>query len=87
MSKQNFIDEFLNEFFNMIPGDLRRTRADMEKNLKAALNATLKRMDLVTREEFEVQSALLARTRALVEELENKVKELEREQSQSKQEQ
>ena len=81
MGKQNFVDEFLHEFSNLLPEDLRRTRADMEKNVKAALNAALKHMDLVTREEFDVQTALLTRTRALVEELQNKVAELEREKS------
>lgn len=81
MAKQNFVDEFLHEFSNLLPEDLRRTRADMEKNVKAALNAALKHMDLVTREEFDVQTALLTRTRALVEELQNKVAELEREKS------
>lgn len=47
------------------------------KNLRAALEAALARLDLVTREEFEVQQAVLARTRALLEKLEKQVAELE----------
>jgi hypothetical protein len=41
------------------------------------LRTALARMDLVTREEFEVQAAVLARSRALLEELETRVAELE----------
>jgi len=49
----------------------------VEKNLRAALAAALGRLDLVTREEFEVQSQVLARTRAKLETLEKLVAELE----------
>lgn len=83
MDRQNLINEFLREFLKLVPDDLRRTRADMEKNIKAALNSAFNRMDLITREEFDVQTALLARTRELVEELQNKVDELERQQMKS----
>ncbi len=50
---------------------------ETENNLRAALEAALARLDLVTREEFEVQQAVLARTRALLEKLEKQVAELE----------
>jgi BMFP domain-containing protein YqiC len=50
---------------------------DIEKNLRAALTAALGRLDLVTREELDVQSAVLARTRARLEALEKQVAELE----------
>jgi ubiquinone biosynthesis accessory factor UbiK len=53
---------------------------DVEKNLHAALSATLARLDLVTREELEVQTQVLARTRARLEALEKQVAELERQQ-------
>jgi hypothetical protein len=50
---------------------------DLEKNLRVALESALRRMNLVTREEFEVQSAVLARTRARLEILEAQVAALE----------
>lgn len=50
---------------------------DLERNLRGALQATLDRLDLVTREELEVQEAVLARTRARLEEMERRVAELE----------
>ncbi len=51
--------------------------ADLEKNLRAMLAALLGRLDLVTREEFDIQREVMARSRARLEELEKKVAELE----------
>lgn len=50
---------------------------ESEKQLRAALQSVFDRLDLVTREELEVQEAVLARTRARVEELEKKIAQLE----------
>jgi len=50
---------------------------DLEKNLRALLTGAFSRLDLVTREEFDVQREVLARTRAKLEELEARVAELE----------
>jgi ubiquinone biosynthesis accessory factor UbiK len=51
---------------------------DLEKNLRALLTSAFSRLDLVTREEFDVQREVLARTRAKLGELEAKLAELER---------
>ena len=51
---------------------------DIEKNVRAMLASTFSRLDLVTREEFDVQSAVLARTREKLAELEAKLAELEK---------
>lgn len=50
---------------------------DMEKNLKAGMAAWLAKLDLVTREEFDVQSLVLARTREKLQELESRLARLE----------
>ena len=50
---------------------------DVKKNLKVAVSSALERMDLVTREEFDVQTELLARTRARLEILETQVRSIE----------
>ncbi len=50
---------------------------DMEKNLKAGLAAWLSKLDLVTREEFDVQAQVLARTREKLQELEARLARLE----------
>lgn len=51
--------------------------ADVEKNLKALLVAQFAKLDLVTREDFEVQKALLERAQARLAQLEAKLAELE----------
>lgn len=51
--------------------------ADIERNLKALMNQAFSRLDLVTREDFEVQQELLARTRERLETLEKRIQELE----------
>ena len=50
---------------------------DIEKNLRAMLSSAFARLDLVTREEFDVQRELLARTRAKLEALEARMTEIE----------
>ena len=60
-----------------LPAGLQTLKQDVERTLRATLEASLARMDLVTREEFDVQSAVLARTREKLQSLESKVAELE----------
>lgn len=50
---------------------------DIEKNLRALMSSTFSRLDLVTREEFDLQQELLQRTREKLEQMEAKVAELE----------
>jgi BMFP domain-containing protein YqiC len=60
-----------------LPAGFGQVHADLRNNLRAAVSAALARMDLVSREEFDVQSAVLARTREKLTALEAKVAELE----------
>lgn len=68
------IEQILNAVRAAIPPDIGR---DAERNLRATLEAMLGRLDVVTREEFDVQNAVLARTRSLLEKLEKQIAELE----------
>ena len=52
--------------------------ADMEKNMRALLSSTFAKLDLVTREEFDVQREVLARSREKITQLEVRLAELER---------
>jgi ubiquinone biosynthesis accessory factor UbiK len=54
------------------------TAQDVQRNVRAVVGSALQRMDLVTREEFDVQAAVLARTREKLEALEVRVAGLER---------
>jgi len=71
------IDELARRLSSLLPPGLDAARADLEKNFRAALQAGLGKLDLVTREEFEVQRAVLLRTRQKLDELERVVEELE----------
>jgi len=75
-SKKQTVDNLMSTISDILPDN---PRAALEKNLRAALSSTLDRMELVTREEFEVQEAVLARTRQKLEQLEKLVAELEQE--------
>jgi BMFP domain-containing protein YqiC len=69
---------FLSELQSRITEVLQQSPAkDLEKNMKAMLNQGFSRLDLLTREEFDVQAEVLARTRARLEALEARVAELE----------
>ena len=71
------IDELVKKLSAMMPSSVGQFQDDIEKNLKAGLQSALQKMDLVTREEYEVQTALLARTREKLEALDAKLKLLE----------
>lgn len=71
------IQQAIQQAAKLIPDDMTRFREDVEKNLKSTIQATFSKFDLVSREEFDIQTELLSRTRALVEELEKKISDLE----------
>ncbi len=72
------IDELARRLVDALPGGLRALQADAEQNVRAALQAGLARLDLVTREEFDVQAAVLKRAREKLEALEARLAALER---------
>lgn len=71
------INNFADRIVNSIPPGIHNLKDDVEKNAHALLQSALSKLDLVSREEFEVQKAVLAKTRARLEELEKRVAELE----------
>ena len=71
------IEELTRRLLESIPPALRAAQHDLETNFRSVLRAGLSRLDLTTREEFEVQSKVLARTRERVEQLEARIAELE----------
>lgn len=72
------LDEFARRFSENLPSGLREMQSEFEKNARAALQDAASRMDLVTREEFDAQAKVLARTREKVDALEARIAELER---------
>lgn len=77
MMDRQEIDRIALRLVSLVPPGLAQAQQDLRTNFHDVLTQGLRRLELVTREEFEVQSQLLARTRAKVDELEKRVAELE----------
>ena len=75
--KRPQIDELARQLAEAVPKNLRALGEDLEKNFRALLSAGFERMDLVTREEFDLQAAVLERTREKLEALEKRITALE----------
>ncbi|WP_442867582.1 accessory factor UbiK family protein [Castellaniella sp. S9] len=74
MAPNQWLDDFQKNMSELLA---KTPAADIERNMKALMAQTFARMDLITREEFDVQAALLARTIERVEALEARVQALE----------
>ena len=73
MIDTKIIDQFVSALSRILPEGPK----DLEKNVRSALQGVFDRLNLVTREELEVQEAVLARTRARLQEMEKRIAELE----------
>ena len=71
------LDDLARKLADAVPPGLRELKADLEKNFRAVLQSALGKLDLVTREEFDVQAGVLLRTREKLEELSQRLAELE----------
>lgn len=71
------IEQLVERILQTLPDGLQDMRQEFDQQLRAGLRRTLQQMDLVTREEFDIQREVLLRTRAKLEELERQVAELE----------
>ena len=71
------INKLAKNLAETLPQGLRSVRDDLEKNFRSVLDTGLARLDLVTREQFEIQEAVLARTREKLEVLEARLAKIE----------
>jgi BMFP domain-containing protein YqiC len=71
------IDDLARRLAGSVPESVVALRRDLEQNFKGVLQGQLARLELVTREEFDVQAAVLKRTRAKLAALEKRLAELE----------
>jgi BMFP domain-containing protein YqiC len=67
------IDEIVRRLVESVPPGVRAVQQDLESNFRAVLRASLTKLDLVSRDEFDAQMRVLERTRARLEELERRV--------------
>lgn len=77
MIDARIIDEVTENFSRYLPDSLKSVKQDMEKNVRSALQASFERMDLVTREDYEIQVAMVSKLRDRLSELEQRVLQLE----------
>ena len=77
MSKES-IENLVRKLVDTVPQGIKSVREDLEQNFRSVLQSGLGKLDLVTREEFEVQEAVLARTREKLDALEATLKDLEK---------
>lgn len=76
-SERPTLNRLAKQLADAVPGNLKSIGEDVERNFKSITQSTLSKMDLVTREEFDIQTAVLARTREKLELLETRLAELE----------
>ncbi len=78
MIDRNVMDDLAGKISALVPPGMKGIQDDMEKNIRGVLQSAFARMELVTREEFDVQNEVLSRTRTKLELLEKQVAELEK---------
>ena len=79
MIDPQLIDDLARRLGGSLPESLRSLREDLEQNFKATLQAALGRLDLVTRQEFDLRTEMLEKARARLAEVEKRLETLERE--------
>ncbi len=77
MKTAKFLHDFSKQFSDNLPPSLNHLRHEFEQQLHRGLSQVFEKMNLVTREEFDIQAEVLARMRSKVEQLERIVKEIE----------
>jgi ubiquinone biosynthesis accessory factor UbiK len=76
MTKES-VENIARKLADAVPEGLKSVREDLEGNFRSVLQASLAKLDLVTREEFEIQEAVLTKTRSKLEALEARLEEIE----------
>ncbi len=71
------IQQLAEKIESLMPPGLRQVKQDFDQKLRALLQQQLAQMDFVSREEFDIQAKVLARTRQKLERLEQRLSELE----------
>ena len=86
MIDSNFLDDLANKLSKLIPAGVKDVQQDVERNIKSVLQSTFSKLDLVTREEFDAQVKVLARTREKLNAIEKRLAEFEETAPKSKKE-
>jgi BMFP domain-containing protein YqiC len=79
MKESHFLSDLAKKLSKVLPENFKKMQTDVEKNFHAVLKNAFSKLDLVTREEFDAQTKVLARSRKKLDELAARIKALERE--------
>lgn len=79
MIKPELLDDVARKISQVVPEGMQELKSDIDRQVRLSVQNAFQRMDLVTREEFDVQGNVLRRTREKLEALEKRVDELEAE--------
>ncbi len=74
---KNTLDDLAGKLADAVPNDIGNLRDDLKKNFRGLLSAGLDKLDLVTREEFEIQRKVLERSREKLDQLERQLQKLQ----------
>ncbi len=77
MFDPRILDELSQTISQLIPADVKAIKDDIDKNVRIAIQSAFSHLDLVSREEFDLQAAVLEKTRAKLDALEAQVAALE----------
>ncbi len=78
MIDPKLLDDLAKRLSASVPTGLQSLQQDLQKNLRSSLESSLSQLDLVTREQFDIQCAVLSRTREKLEMLDQQVRDLEK---------
>ncbi len=81
MLNPKIIEDLAEKFTQSIPPGAKAFQKDIESNFKQAMQSVISRLDLVTREEFDVQTKVLARTREKIDQLEKTLEAMQTDQN------
>ena len=70
---QNYLKNITKKITENLPDDIEAIKGDLQQNIQSLIESQIKNLDLVTREEFEIQEQVLKRTREKLEELEKQL--------------
>lgn len=77
MLNTKILDDLAKRLSDALPPSVKNVQHDLEKNFRSVLQGTFSKLELVTREEFDAQANVLARTRIKLEQLEQQVAAME----------
>ena len=71
------LDEIMAKINAVIPNDFKAVKNNVEKNVRVSIESVLQRLDLVSREEFDIQASMLEKSQLRVQQLEQRIQQLE----------